>query len=477
VNESDVGDKRPPLSADERDRDFRAILEGAHEAYVAMDAGGFIIDWNAEAEATFGWTRKEAVGRVLADTIIPRRHREAHLEGLERFLETGEGRVLDQRIEIEALHREGFEFPVELTISVRNTDDGYYFNALLHDISDRRRAALYVDAQHAVTRILASAATEDEVILGLLPELGERMGWEYGGLWRMDPDAEELTCVKTWTADGKHLLHFAGASRETPLAPGEGLPGRVWGSGQPAMVADVTADANFPRREAAAEADLHAAICFPLLSRGTCLGVVEFLSSGIGASDQRLIDVLASIGTQVGQHLTIVRERTDLLAHMHEMALTDELTGLPNRRAWDDELQRELARAKRHNERLSVAMVDLDHFKEFNDQHGHQAGDQLLEQAAAAWRPAIRSSDFIARYGGEEFAVLLPGCPPSSATAVVERIRAATPMGETCSAGIAAWDGEEAAESMVSRADVALYEAKRSGRDRIVLAEDEDQAD
>jgi diguanylate cyclase (GGDEF)-like protein len=245
----------------------------------------------------------------------------------------------------------------------------------------------------------------------------------------------------------------------------------VWESRKPALVADVAVDENFPRGEAAAEADLHAAICLPLLNRGERLGVVEFLASGIGQSDERLIDVLTSIGTQVGQHLTIIRERAELMARMEQLALTDELTGLPNRRAWDDELARELARAKRHQERLSVAMIDLDHFKEFNDEHGHQAGDHLLREAASAWRPAVRASDFVARYGGVEFAVLLPGCPPASATEVVDRIRAATPMGETCSAGIAAWDGEESAASLVSRADAALYEAKRAGRDRTVLAE------
>jgi diguanylate cyclase len=479
VNDSDVGEGKRPLSEEaDRERDFRAILEGAHEAFVAMDPGGFIIDWNTEAETTFGWSREEALGRVLADTIIPVRHREAHLQGLERYLATGNGQVINQRIEIEALHREGFEFPVELTISVRTVEDGgYYFNALLHDISDRRRSALYVDAQHAVTRILAGASTEDEVILGLLPELGERMGWEYGALWRWDAEAERLVCAKIWTADGQHVLRFASASRQVTLGVGEGLPGRVWESRKPALVADVTVDSNFPRAEAAAEAGLHAAICLPLLSREDRLGVVEFLSSGIGQTDDRLADVLTSIGTQVGQHLTILRERTELMARMAEMALTDELTGLPNRRSWDDELERELARAKRHQERLSVAMVDLDHFKDFNDEHGHQAGDRLLQQAAAAWRPAVRASDFVARYGGEEFAVLLPSCPPASATDVVDRIRAATPMEETCSAGIAAWDGEESAEALISRADVALYEAKRSGRDRTVLAEDIEQTD
>ena len=186
----------PKLSPAGLERDFRAVLQNAHEAFVAMDAGGFIIDWNPEAEATLGWSRDEVIGRVLADTIIPQRHREAHLKGLQNYRETGEGPVMDKRIEIEALHRDGYEFPVELTISARRVGDGYLFNAFLHDISDRRRAALYVDAQHAVTRILAAAESEAEVVAGLLGELGQRMNWDFGAFWRLDAEAGRMVCAK-----------------------------------------------------------------------------------------------------------------------------------------------------------------------------------------------------------------------------------------------------------------------------------------
>jgi diguanylate cyclase (GGDEF)-like protein len=115
-------------------------------------------------------------------------------------------------------------------------------------------------------------------------------------------------------------------------------------------------------------------------------------------------------------------------------------------------------------------MMDLDHFKDFNDAFGHQAGDKLLADAAAAWHVEVRSTDFLARYGGEEFALLLLGCPPDSAEPLIERLRSVMPRDQTCSAGIAVWDGEEEAENLVARADAALYAAKRGGRDRIVLA-------
>jgi diguanylate cyclase (GGDEF)-like protein len=151
------------------------------------------------------------------------------------------------------------------------------------------------------------------------------------------------------------------------------------------------------------------------------------------------------------------------------MARTDDLTGLINRRAWDDELNREVVRATREATPLAVAMLDLDRFKLYNDRHGHQAGDRLLREAASAWRSVLRETDLLARYGGEEFAVALPGCDAETAAHLVERLRAITPEGESCSAGLACWDGRESPDDLVGRADRALYAAKQSGRDRTIV--------
>lgn len=152
------------------------------------------------------------------------------------------------------------------------------------------------------------------------------------------------------------------------------------------------------------------------------------------------------------------------------MARTDALTGLPNRRYWDEEILRELARAERLGLPLSLALLDIDHFKRFNDEHGHQAGDDLLREAGRLWRLELRASDFIARYGGEEFGLLLPACPADRALAIVDRIRSKMPAGQTCSAGVACWSADQSADDLISRADAALYAAKRGGRARTVLA-------
>jgi diguanylate cyclase (GGDEF)-like protein len=150
-----------------------------------------------------------------------------------------------------------------------------------------------------------------------------------------------------------------------------------------------------------------------------------------------------------------------LYREVGRLARTDSLTGVANRRAWDEELPRELARAARSGEELCLALVDLDHFKAYNDRHGHTAGDRLLT-AAAAWRERLPKTDLLARYGGEEFAVLLPNCGLGNALEIAERLRTAQPEG-TCSIGVATWDRREEASALVDR---ALYAAKKGGRNR-----------
>ena len=159
-------------------------------------------------------------------------------------------------------------------------------------------------------------------------------------------------------------------------------------------------------------------------------------------------------------------ERADLLRQLTESALTDELTGLPNRRAWDEHLEQ----AVREPEPLCVAILDLDRFKSYNDDYGHQAGDRLLKEAAAAWRAVLRPTDTLARYGGEEFVVLLREADVQTAREVVDRLRGAMPGGQSCSAGIALRENDEGASALLGRADHALYEAKRTGRNRSLIA-------
>ena len=132
--------KLAELALEASELQTRQILESAHDAFISTDADGLITEWNTRAEASFGWSRREALGRELAATVFPEAHRQAHRDGIEQFLATGQERTLGKRLELTALHRDGREFPVELTISPLRTKASYTFNVFLRDITERTRA-------------------------------------------------------------------------------------------------------------------------------------------------------------------------------------------------------------------------------------------------------------------------------------------------------------------------------------------------
>jgi diguanylate cyclase (GGDEF)-like protein len=212
-------------------------------------------------------------------------------------------------------------------------------------------------------------------------------------------------------------------------------------------------------------------------SRELALGLVAasavLLAPGAAPDDwQRsasLILVAAVLGFAVNQLLYQIRAQANRLG---VLALTDELTGAANRRAWHEHLADALHvdDSDSATPLVCVAVLDVDHFKEFNDGHGHQGGDRFLKELTACWRARLRDSDVLARLGGDEFSVLLPNCERSIAASIVERLCSDLPMGQTCSAGLVAWDGTESPDELIARADAALYRAKNAGRNRIVTA-------
>jgi diguanylate cyclase (GGDEF)-like protein len=165
----------------------------------------------------------------------------------------------------------------------------------------------------------------------------------------------------------------------------------------------------------------------------------------------------------------------EVMGVLDRMAHEDGLTGITNRRGLDDGLTIELARARRSGVALTVVMMDLDHFKRFNDRRGHAAGDLLLRGAAQAWRNQLRPTDLLARYGGEEFTLVLPSCDASAACQLIERLRLPVPERQTFSAGVATWDERESPEQLLARADRALLVAKKQGRNRTVVSGQEPQ--
>jgi PAS domain S-box-containing protein len=281
----------------------RGILESSMDCIITMDHEGLVVDWNPAAETTFGYLQEEAIGQRMADLIIPERFRERHTQGLTRYLATGEGRVLGQRLELDAERRNGTEFPIELAITRIQSTGAPMFTGYLRDITERKKAENRLSAQYTVTRALAASNTIGEGASKILRAICESLGWEYGSLWIVDRGSNVLRCSQVWQAIGAEAGEFESASRELVLAPGIGLPGKVWSDKQAVWIADVVKDPNFSRSSAAASVGLHGACAYPIRFRSEILGVVEFLSRSIREPDPELLAMMVTIGSQIGQFI------------------------------------------------------------------------------------------------------------------------------------------------------------------------------
>jgi diguanylate cyclase (GGDEF)-like protein len=193
---------------------------------------------------------------------------------------------------------------------------------------------------------------------------------------------------------------------------------------------------------------------------------------------------LLALGIISYAHMRTVAEAE---SRLNSIASTDALTGLLNRRRMSDYLRRESDHARDSNGKLALVLLDIDHFKAINDQHGHSRGDQVIAQLGSILRATLRREDIVARWGGEEFLALLPGTAADAALETAERIRSAvlsqivrdpvdtTPV--TVTIGIAMWRNDESFDRTIDRADGALYRGKQSGRNRVVVADEHESRD
>ncbi len=255
---------------------------------------------------------------------------------------------------------------------------------------------------------------------------------------------------------------FQPASVLVPMDPARSAAADCLLRGQRLFVPDAGTDARIPKvlhTEVGATSLLYE----PIVRRGHVVGVLV-----VGWREQIVLsDETVAAVNLMAVEAAVAFEQADLLRVVQELARTDQLTGVPNRRAFDELLPAALA-GSTPDAPLCMALLDLDHFKAYNDTLGHPAGDRFLKDAASSWSRQLRKTDVLARYGGEEFAVVLAGCDLASAVVVLDKVRRATPDAQTVSIGIAQWDGRETQQALVQRVDDALYEAKHTGRDRLV---------
>ena len=266
---------------------------------------------------------EEELGNGWADDIHPS-DRDARLEAYAHCFDQRSPFTLEYRV-----RRHDGEYRWLLDKGTpRFASDGTFLGYIgsATDITERKRVEERLRVQHTVAQILAEAATIEEATPRILRAMGECLGWDVGALWRVDREAEALHCVELWHKASIEVPEFERVSREFTFVPGLGLPGRVWSSLEPEYIPDVVPDENFPRGPIAEREGLHAAFGFPILLGGEVLGVIEFFSREIRQPDQELLNVLATIGSQIGQFIERKRAEEALREAQAELGRVARLT-------------------------------------------------------------------------------------------------------------------------------------------------------
>ncbi|MEZ0274315.1 MAG: ATP-binding protein [Roseimicrobium sp.] len=278
---------------------LQAVLDAALDCIICMDVKGHIQEFNTAAESTFGYTRAEAVGRDLAEVIVPPELREQHRMGLARYLKTGVGPVIGKRLEIPSMKKGGQRILVELAITEIPTEAGPFFTAYLRDITLRRRDEQRREVLYALAELLAKSKRVQDVAAKMLEILAPLNKWSFGALWITTEEGLDL--VDTWDREPERHVSFERASRDARFGPGQGLPGRVLANKVAAWVEDVVIDTNFPRSPAAAASGLHSGFAFPICAHDGMLGVIEFFGNEPQSPDKDLLSMASALGRQVGQ--------------------------------------------------------------------------------------------------------------------------------------------------------------------------------
>ena len=283
-----------------------------------------IVYANPGFEQLTGYFTEEVVGRNCRFLQGSNRDQPA-LEELRIALREGR----DCKVVLRNYKKDGTLFWNELSVSPLRDETGRLANfvGVQNDVTERKEAERRVATQHTVTRVLAECDTLDNAAPRILQALCENLRWEFGELWNLDRQASVLRCVQTWHVSSGDVAEFGRITRQHTFTSGVGLPGRVWSSGEPAWITDVTEDAGFLRASVAAQAGLRGAVAFPILLGGEVLGVVGFYSQEIREPDGEVLQMMSTIGSQIGQF--IERKRAEEALRRSEQHLRSVVTNAP----------------------------------------------------------------------------------------------------------------------------------------------------
>nr|MBA3965305.1 PAS domain S-box protein [Nitrospirales bacterium] len=278
----------------------RAIIAHAADGIITANESGTIETFNATAERIFWFKASEVIGKNLS-SLMPKPESEHHPESLAHYLLTGDRHILGTRREVTAQRPDHSTFPLSLAVTEAQLSGRRVFIALVHDLTEEKIMDRRLTAQYAIARALAESKTIPHASQEILCAVCLSLGWQVGALWQLDHQTLELQCLEIWSDSPDQFAEFVAITKQTTFTKNQGLPGRVWESGQAAWITDVVHDQNFPRADVAAKEHLHAAFALPIQLGGVTYGVMEFFSYQIREPDAALLHQMSAVGNQFGQ--------------------------------------------------------------------------------------------------------------------------------------------------------------------------------
>ena len=475
-------------------KQIRAIAGSATDAIVTINDGREIIFWNAAAEKIFGYTQKEAIGQ-LVEIIIPKSFIGAHRKGFKRFVDGGEPHLIGKTVEVEALAKDGHEFPIELSMATWVLEGQSYFTSIIRDITARKKAEQALkDSEKGLVRklefervisevssLLFNPGSLDPAINSSLKALGEFAKPTRVAIFLKLKDQDVFVPTYEWISKGAPSL----MAMDIPVPKLSWLFSQVL-EGQKVEISDLAElpDEGEDFRQFLLMVQVKSLLIMPLYSKGDVSGFIGFDNvmeqRAWRDDDRRLLSVAAQI---IGGALEL-RETTE---EIEAMAFHDPLTRLANRRLLEDRLNQALSFAKRREEMLALLFFDIDKFKPINNKFGHEAGDDVLKETASRLKARLRSQDTLARLGGDEFNVILSGIrDPRNALDIAKELMTVVSeepfvigsesISITVSVGISIFplDGETV-QDLMRNADIAMYSVKRRGGNDLQLSHGRDE--
>jgi PAS domain S-box-containing protein/diguanylate cyclase (GGDEF)-like protein len=411
----------------ESERLNKAIIDSAIDCIITIDQEGKIVDFNPAAEKTFGTSRSDAIGTLMADLIIPSRLREAHNRGLARLLATGESRILGQRLELTAQRAGGVEFPVELSITAIGSWDAPMFTGHLRDITERKSQEAKIARFNRIQSVLSSVntaivrATHGQQLFSEACRIAVEHG-QFGMVWigLYDPDTMDVTPAASAgyeADDGWASLK----STARPTATGQGSIGRAIRERKPVVVNDMTlapADGG-PRREKAIERGFRSVIALPFIVEEAVAGIFVLFAREANAFNDEEVRLLTEMTGEISRALEHMarRERLEVLSH-HE-----PLTGLPNRASLVERLGRMLKEARSKKAPVTLLLAYMPRMQDVFDALGYDPANRILRSLAARLRANTEFGGNVARVSFDEFAVPLAGYDIDEAGASSRRLQ------------------------------------------------------